>query len=208
MKKIENPAEMTGPRAALAEAIEARRDAEAHCQALRASATRISDRLYAAQGQLDRAREEDEEAKGEHVRAIVAGDDLMVLGRSAPSAVANVELTIEACLSARQMVNQELAEAEQSVGFKASRVRSAIGDVFAVEGLDRKIAEVERLRAEHEGARAVLKFIRGVAPQSYDGKIAAALAPAEPLGPNSVVVAPFRTALEALMADATAALPL
>jgi chromosome segregation ATPase len=206
MKRAEQ-AELSGPRADLAKAIESARGAEAHCEALRASVTRIEDQLYEARGQLERAREEDDEAKSGLVRAIVAGDDLMLLQQPGRSAVREVEQTIEACQSARQMVRNELAEAEQRLDFRALRVRSAIGDVFEAEALDRQITEVERLRAEHERARAVLKFVRGVAPQSYDEKIAAALSPAEQLGPSSTTVAPWRVAFESLMIDASAELP-
>lgn len=195
-----------GPRTALAKAIEDARDAEAHCEALRASVTRIQNQLYAAQGQLDRAREEDEEEKTEHVRRIVAGDDMAVLERPARSAVAEVERTIEACRQARDMVAHELAEAERSVGFKLMRVRDAAGDVVAAEALDKQIAEAERLRAEYDRASAVLRFLNHVAPQSYTDRIAAALSPTDERGEHASI-APWRAALAALMSDANAELP-
>ena len=54
----------TGPRTALARAIEEARDSAAHCAALRTSIERIQNQLYEAQGQLERAREKDEEFEG------------------------------------------------------------------------------------------------------------------------------------------------
>jgi chromosome segregation ATPase len=195
-----------GPRTALAKAIEAARDAEAHCAALRASVTRIEDQLYAARGQVDRAREEDEEAKSAHVRAIVAGGDLAVLARPARSAVSEVERTIEACKSARQMVGAELAEVEQSVAFKAQRVRSAVGDVLAAEALDGLIADAARLRGELEAREAALSFLHPWIPREQAARVERALAASNAQGPHPALD-PWRRAVEALMADPTAELP-
>jgi len=195
-----------GPRASLAAAIEELRDSEAHCAALRASVTRIEDQLYAAQGQIDRAREQDEEAKSAQVRAIVAGDDLMVLERPASSAVAQVERTISACKQARQMVRDELAEAERSAGYKAERVRDAAGAVVAAEALDAKIAKTERLQGELEAELSVLSYLHSQIPRDRAAMIEKALASSDVHGEHPAV-APWRAAIDALMADANAELP-
>jgi len=198
--------ETTGPRAELAKAIEAARDADARCAALRASVTRIEDQLYAAQGQREQAREKDEEAKTADVRAIVAGDDLMVLERPAPSAVAQVERTISACKHARQMVRDELAEAERSAEFKEMRVRDAAGAVVAAESLDGLVAEAERLRSELEARAATLSLLHAWIPRDQVAKVEKALVSPENRSAHPAV-ARWKAALDALMADATAELP-
>jgi chromosome segregation ATPase len=196
----------TGPRAELAKAIEASRDAEAHCEALRASVRRIEDKLYAASEKLERSRERDEEAKAETVRAIVEGGDVAALDRPARSAVTEVERTIEACKSARQMVGDELAEAERSLEFKVMRVRDAAGAVVAAEALDEMIADAKRLRGELDAREAVLSFLHPSIARDQAAKIERTLASSEVRGTHPAVE-PWRAALEALSRDAAAALP-
>ena len=140
------------------------------------------------------------------MRAIVAGDDLMVLERPAPSAVAAVERTIEACKSARQMVRQELTEAERSAEFKAMRVRDVAGAVVAAEALDDIVGDAERLRGELEAKLSVLSFIHAWVPRSHAAKVERALAATHAHGAHPAV-ARWQMALEELARDAAAELP-
>jgi hypothetical protein len=99
-----------------------------------------------------------------------------VLEPPAPSAVAVVAQTIEACRQAREMVGQELTEAERSLELRARRVRDAGGAVIATEVLEDMIADAERLRAELWALEAVLSFLHSWIPRDQAAKVEKALA--------------------------------
>src|SRR6185312_10439277 len=105
----------TGPRADLARAIEAARDAEAHCAALRSSVTRIEDERFEARQKLDAAtaREADEpNGNDEVIRRLLDGETSAALLEPAADrkGMAEAERAIEACNRALALLRPELAD--------------------------------------------------------------------------------------------------
>ncbi len=199
--------EISGPRLALKNAIEAHRDAEAHCASLRASVTRIEDQLYETRGQLEAAREKDEDTKTAHVRALVAGGDVTELTRADPDAAREVERTIDACKSALAIVKTELAEVETALGYKTMRVRSLAGEVIAPKFAE-VLREAEDLRHALAVKLGILTFMQGSLPSGAPELMRfRALMHQIPADPSHSAVTPWKSSHDALMRDPSAALP-
>lgn len=207
-QRIETPA---GPRAELAAAIEAARDAEAHCQALRTSIARVEDERFEARQKLDlaTAREADEaHGREDVIERLIAGEtSAAVLERAVDrKEVTDAERTIDTCNRALALLRAELAGAEQSVELRTRRVRDAAGAVVAAERLEDVVADAVRLRGELAACEAILSYLHSTTPGQHKAKIERALVSSEVRGEHPAV-APWRAALEALMADAGAELP-
>ncbi len=198
---------LTGPRAALQTAIEAQRDFESHCDALRASVTQIENRLYEARSQLETAKAADEEAQAGQVRALIAGGDVLELTHVVPDAVAGVERTIDACKRALAVVKSELAESETALGYKTLRVRSLAGEVMAPKFGD-ILREAEALRHELAGKLGTMAFMQGSLPSGAPELLRfRALMQQIPADPSHPDVAPWKSSHEALTRDAGEELP-
>ncbi len=198
--------EIGGPRLALKNAIELHRDAEAHCASLRASVTRIEDQLYETRGQLEAARERDEDAKIAHVRALVAGGDVAELTRADPGAVRAVESTIEACKSALAIVKTELAEVETALGYKTLHVRSLAVEVMAPK-FDDILRQAEELRGALAGKLGILAFMQGWLPSGAPELMRFRALMQIPADPSHPEVTRWRSSHDALTRDAGAELP-
>jgi hypothetical protein len=202
----------TGPRADLAKAIEAARDADAHCAALRASVTRIEDERFEARHKLDAetARETDgSNGNDEVIRRLLAGETSIALLEPAADhkTQAEAERAIEACNRALALLRTELADAERALELRTRRVRDAAGAVIAAEALDAMLAESERLRGELAAREAVLSFIHPHLPRDQAAKVEKALVSSDFRGEHPSVDS-WRQAIEALSRDASAELPI
>ena len=203
--------ETNGPRAELAKAIEAARDAEAHCAALRTSIARIEDERFAARQSLDAATaREANEPKGNDavIDRLLAGEgSTAVLERPADrKEAAEAERTIDTCNRALAILRPELVGAERAHELRIGRVRDAAGAVIAAERLDELVAAAARLRAELESHEAVLSFLHSYIPRDQATKIEKALVSPKTRGEHSAL-APWRASLDALSRSATAELP-
>jgi hypothetical protein len=187
--------QLSGPRAALAAAIESHRDGVSNVAA--------RDRHEAAMASVADEREG-------LARQFASGGDVLDLVRTVDrnaSSVDEMARVIETCKSARSLIQNEISSAERSAEYKATSVRSAIGEVLAAEALDGLLADANRLKVELARVQAILRFLRGTVPGQHDGKIERALRPAELLPLNGPEFSPWRAAVDSLTRDATGELP-
>src|SRR6185437_138538 len=202
----------TGPRTDLAKAIESRDAAAKRVDELRGSIERIEDERFEARQRLDATRaaaqdvDQDNETD-EVIRRLVAGDTgAALLTRTDRKAEAEAGRAIETCNAALNILRPELSDAERSLDLRTSRVRDAAGAVIAAEALDAMIADTERLHGEIEARQSVLSFLHPLISREQKTKVERVLASSHAHVPHPALDQ-WRTALEALMADASAELP-
>ena len=208
--KTQTSAKVAGPlspaRAALAEAIVARADAEARVEAARSAVERIEDQLFEARRRLDQVRAQAGDRASERVAALVAGGDALVVDRDR-FAEKDAGDAVTACRAARDLCKAALADAESSLGFKERKVADAVGAVLATVA-PRLIAEAEAARREFEAKVSVLRFLRSSLSDGHRRRLDAATAyPTNFDSGSHPVLAKWQAAAAALARDADAALP-
>ncbi len=200
-------------RAALAQAILRRDDVLKRLNAMRGAADRASEAVWDAQARLDAARAATAEAKDAQIESFVTGETALAQRpvREARAAETDVEDDIAVAREAVAKLKTTIEEQERALGYAERRIENAIGGVMAgaVGGL---LAEVEALEAALAAKRAVLfGFIcPRLPPEAPEYAKLNMMALSESFvapNRNHPALTPWKAAHEALLHDASAALP-
>ncbi len=179
-------------RAALAAAIERRDDILERLGAMRDAADRASQAIWGAQARLDEVKVSTEAARDAQIERFVTGETALAQRpvREARAAEADVEDDIEAARAAVEKIRQQIGELERASFLAQLRVTDAVGEVMR-NGAVGVIAEAAALEERLSGVRAIISFVSSSGAASFDHP----------------ALAPWRAAYEALLHDASAALP-
>ena len=123
-----------------------------------------------------------------------------------------LERELEDLKSALQVARSKLAQEEVALDLSGRRLDGAVADIMREEGLESLLAVAEKLKAELDAKRAILRFLRfSLPPGDPRERRVDSLLPAAMMGERVAVsdhaVEPWRRWRLALMTDATADWP-